>query len=798
MGHTWKAVITHSNGTSTITFADGDDVSVTPYIGLVEPPSSRPELNVPKKAELRVRNVWNVAARNVMSSSCALWSGGATGAIVEGMRLQVWHVDAGNGTEYQTFDGRIKSVSADRTVVLTAYDDLMILGETKDPFAVFSAMRDRVGDASVANGPDITTTMDYANERLTASLPDGGAVQPLVRVAVAIPTDVYPDLINESPSDYLALSYGRAQCFFIPDGKHTYFRFKFTYKWADPSSIKAAQIVIMSTTYTGGRYNYSAVVAGPLSLTIAGTDGKWMTAMTTVDVRNLTPGRVYAIGIYPDSPPVTDIYFGMTKPWSNKAADVWYKDSGGVWQLGDKNDGVFSMTPMALVDEEISADQYTITPGTPDSIVIPFTSFDRSALVDGYPYNKWLRVSYYYGKLTRRAVMAKLITRAANAAVTEYLPGGIESEGSLLGFYYTGTRSYLECMQELADLVDPSLATQAVLSHIFSTSMLHGTIGVRDRPWVASPVMYFTNDPMAVESSTRKRVIASHALKRAFEAKVGTVRIIGKAPDGSPISVEVDDKLWSDSLVNRTGSPLMEIAADSTCTSHAQAVLQAEALLAKQHQNVVEGTLELEGFWPSLWEWSTSDGQYGSSKVFALDIPEFGLSDVPVIARAISFGKHRTTIDLDSVRPADTTMVKRGLNSALRAESFSVSSLPDTVYIYVRAPSLPAGYAAYDRIKIRRADGTWFYTTDLGTKLATADDKTGGSGYRHWSGFFPAGRANSPSSYKWTGSAGQNHLIDQVAVGDGTNWTTIALEYPQAKYVLWHQNVLVNVRGPRP
>lgn len=114
-------------------------------------------------------------------------------------------------------------------------------------------------------------------------------------------------------------------------------------------------------------------------------------------------------------------------------------------------------------------------------------------------------------------------------------------------------------------------------------------IGARPKSW--SDVIAggtFSDDPAALTGS--KKVLA-HQVRHGFEAKVGTVRIIGTAFDGSPIFVELDDRLWSSqgSLVDLTGSALMDVIADPTVRTGGQAVLVGEAVIREEHQNHLEG-----------------------------------------------------------------------------------------------------------------------------------------------------------------------------------------------------------------
>lgn len=800
MGHTWKVQITHSNGSSTLTFADGDDVSITPFLGLTDPPTVRLERNTPAKAVISVRNIPNVPERNVLHSSFNLWTSGDTGPVRVGNKLTTWHRDESTGVEAQTFCGRILSISEDGSgnVSLIAYDDLMIPGETKDSVVIFDKLRDRMGNANVANGPTITCTPFPSSGYVKGNLPDSDVILPLVRVAVATPTPVYEDLVSVSPRSKVTLGYGYGQCLRIPDGKNTYFRIRLTYKKDGDGLSPIVFGTVYSTTYSGGRYVIGSSVKDYM-LELRGTDGQWAvydgSAMGT-DPVNLTPGEVYAFCISGQSGvELTDIKIGVDTPVNEAVLDQWTRASDGTWSPVSSITGTLCITPMALVDEEVPPSDYEITPGSPWTIRVRLSDFDRYRTGSGN--SNLLRLSYYYGKLSVLAVMQRILSRAGfNSFQYQYSTTGA---ALMIGYYSTGSRSYLECLQELADMVDPTLGVQWTFSDsgYVAPRIIFGT---RHKPWAESPAITFSNAPMDTETAVLKKKIKSHQLRREFEAKVGTVRIVGKAFDGLPVAAELDDRLYGSpgSLVLDTGSPLTEYVSDSGVSDHSRAILAGESMIMKQHGNELGGSLTLDGFWPSLWE-PYSEDECGSSKVIGLSVDRFALSASPVVARALVLGKHTTELELDTVRPQDLTMSRRGLDQARRSESFSISSMPETVLVFARASSvLPAGYTSYDRIRIKRSDGATWTTSDTGTRLAYADDHCSpdGDGHRHWSGYFPGGIGSCPTSYKYSGGVASVLPFNEVAVGDGTNWTVISLT--KTFHLYHHQNVLVNIRGERP
>ena len=788
MGHSWKAEIIRTDGTTSITFADGDDVSVTPHVGLSEDPKAVLELNTPTRAVLRVINNWRVAAYNLMSSSCALWSSGSAGAIARGMYVRVEQ----GGTV--THIGRIKKIEEGDggELLITSYDDLMQLGELRDSMIFFDQARDKIGDSLFANGPDVTVSFNAAKQ-ITATIPDSDAIMPFMRLALAEPQNYYTGLIDgETSASISQLNYGWLQTFQV---RHRdFFRVRFKYR---STADNIVTLLLMSTSWNGDHYLPSAELA-TYSFTLPNTGDSWVIYETPALPYVLTPGTVYGFGLRVASQVTTahialaDEYGGGYSP---ELVEMYMRESGGTWSLVTAPYEPWQINLQFLTEREIESANYRLS-GT--SLVV---DYDQTTIksTDLSRYAKFLRLTYFYGKLPAEEIMERILTRAG---FSPSRAGGLGQGAALVGFYNTGGYSYLECLQELADIYEPTQGLQWAFMRNIAVSGLSGTtitIGKRRKPWSdAIAGGTFSDDPASL-ANTKK--VLGHGLRQAFESKVGTVRVIGKAFDGSPVFVELDDKLWSSqgSLVDLTGSALMEIINDSTVTTGEQAARTAEAVIREEHQNHLEGPLTLQGLHPEIWQLASAQDNFASSQVLGLTSPAYGLSAFPVIARKITIGGKQTVLDLDNLRRENQTMLRRAMDKALRAESFAIESLPSFVAIPVRyASTLPAGYAAYDRIKLIRADSTEFATTTFSTAVVRTDDNCSptAAGYAHYAGYFPANRAGGPSSYKYSGGTPSLHMITQVALGNGSTWLTVTLPRP---YWVWnHQAVLVDFYGLRP
>lgn len=790
MGYSWKAEIIRTDGTTSITFADGDSVTRTAHIGLSEEPQAVLELNTPTRAVLRVNNRWRVPAYNLMSSSCALWSSGSAGAIAQGMYVRVTQ----GGTV--THIGRIKKIEEGDggVLVITSYDDLMQLGELRDQTIFFDNAVDRIGDTVLANGPNITNAFNSAN-LIEATLPHVDIISPLMYLGIVEPGAMVDesyipgsddmdtgDLEPTTDDNYCGVSiYRRA---LVSDF------LKIRFRYCNPgASTVTATVGVWSATAGGAPSSLLGSVT--VSCPVTGS-GVFVTVDSECFPVKLTKGTSYCFTVtWP-----TDDALLVPVEWDTAVTFYYWK--GDAWAFS----GYYApyVEPIGGIERELSSADYLLTEGSSTTtITVDYGETSITAL-DMSSYGKFLRVSYFYGKLPAEEIMEQIIERAGfTAARAASLAQGSE----LVGFYNTGSYSYLECLQELADIYEPTQGHQWAFMRDIVTSGLSGStirIGRRLQPWADTVGGGTYSDDPASLSDTKK--VLSHALRHAFEAKVGTVRVYGQAFDGSPVFVELDDKLWSSegSLVNLTGSPLMEIVTDSTVTTDEQAVRTAEAVIREEHQNHLEGPLTLQGLHPELWQFATAQENFGSSALLALTSPAYGLSAFAVVARQIMIGGKQTALDLDNLRRQNQSMLRRAMDKALRAESFAIDSMPATVTIPVRyASTLWSGYTSFDRIKLIRSDGTTYITASFGTDVIITDDNCSpdGVGYTHFAGYFPGNRAGGPTSYKYTGGTASIHQITQVALGNmyGTYYT---VTLPRPYWVWGHQAVLVDFYGARP
>jgi len=785
MGHTWRAQIYHTNKTDYLQFADGDDVTVTAGIALAGPPRTSPETNNPFMAVLTINNSWAVPARNVLHSSFNLWSSGSTtGAVARGMFVRTYYRDSITGSEVRLFQGRIKSIqdNGDGTVTLTCYNELMILGEFRDPYICFSNARDRMGDNTYAYGPDLTCSID-ADGRLIATLPDSNISTPLMMIKTMELTEHFPEFMNLSADSGRYLNAWVA----VRAPAEIFHHMKAVINNPNNTNSRQVRAQVCTVKYEGGLWKPDAVLAQSNLVTIA--PGVTVTVTFSTTYLKLEKDRIYLFGL-------TNVDYDLI--WKGSLDEAAPEQLYTVRQndLGYSNytDLPLLFSLYFLDEMEIDSSEYALSGNA--LTVIPKKPISSDDITE---YNKRLRLTYYYSSKTVGAMMVELAQRAGFTAA---LASGVTSSMTL-GFYNTSTYSYLECMRELSDLYDPiqgrQLTFQAVMSGALDDKILR--IGQRRKPWADGPAgPLFTDDPMTAEdvaSSVFKRIAAGAALRRAFEGKIGTQRMIGRAFDGDPISKEIDDLLWADSLVTATGSPLMDISMDDTLSSDEVLITATEAAVRAQHHNEVEGSVPLNGYFSSLWE-QGDNASFGQGSLIRLTMTRSSLVAKQVQARRMTLEARQTVMDLDNDRVQDVTMIRRDMEKARQGQSFNISSMPDTVYIFPRAASI-GSYGSYDRVRVTRADAQAWNTKDhAGTAIKVSEDSCDedGQGYVHFQGFFRGGLgANSPTSYKYSGGAASIQAITKVAVGDGTNWTEVTLDRP---YYVWsHQNLLVDLRAPR-
>jgi|GEM_PF-2249050 len=800
MSHTWRLEIYHTDGNNRLTSADGDDVSVTEHLGLASQPKFVQERNQPRYLEVRINNPWAVAAWNVMSSSFSLWSAGVSARIGPGAFARYFVTDAVTGSEYQVFQGRMRSPPSsddDGVVTVKFYDEAMVLGEFRDPFVVFANARDRIGDAQLAGYPNIICWYDV-NNRINAWLPDGGIAQPLMRLTLAEPVRRH-DRTKGSPGDAFggAVSTTRKlMAFSMPE--HIFYGLDLYLKGG--SSNATVRGLIYSAGWDGSKWVVGSRLAISQDVTVPANSAQALYRF--IMPVPVTVGAVYFVGV--ENTTANTVTIGACTDGEVPAEIKGYAEGWSSWSYKpvDRSGGSGTVGPWAcalltLEEREIPASDYQLTDvGSQTHLLIAhgdtsLTSTDMST------YGRFIRATYYYGRLTVPQVMTALANRAGFSASQS---AGFGS-AAILPPYYTGTYSYLECLRELADIYDGSIGRQYTFAADVAGNLGDKVlkIGLRYKPWADGSQSYtLSNAEMDVETSSLLKCIESENLRRNFESKIGTSRYIGRAFDGSPIALETDDRRWSaqGSLVLETGSPMQEIFMDSTLSTVEALAVAAEATVREAHVNHVEGSLALSKQLPSLLNTDRASYNYGQGKPFALNVPRHGLSGYVAAATRLTLENGRTLLELDNSRVQDTTAIKRSMDKSMASESFNISALPDTVYIHARYNGTLPGTSGWDRIRLHRADGYNLDTTSMGTMVRVVDDHCGpdGVGYRHAIGYFPGGRHNSLSSYVYNGTVYLSP-IQAVSWGNGSNWITVSL--PNPVYTWNHQNLLVDIRAPR-
>lgn len=794
MGHTWRAEIIRSDG-GALTFADGDDVAVTVGVRLTAEPQVALELNRPSKAVLEIKTSAE-AARNVRSASFARWSTGPAGAIKRGMHVRVWQTDAASGAEIQTFQGRVWSVDrAEDRAIIIAYDDLMELAELKEPTMFFSNFRDMIGgEANGGNGPYFPIGTDSGG-RITATLPDADIVQPLVRVTLSEPQDTL-DGISIPERGWHVLQPGVGIIFNL-DRPTSLSRVRMRLM----KNYNAGNIAVtvqlrntVSSNYGGvAHYNPGSTLYNSWDVDIPAQQGDKVVWESAPFHRLLQPG-LYAITVTGDDRTLLGVHNLVSHPLIH--SEISHDGTDWLLVLAYARDYNLSISFQSLVDREIdpkacrlSGSALTVDQGESTLTTAHLDSFK------GY-----LHVSYFYGRLAPEEIMERIVEAAGMTAARA---GSLGQGAATIGYYHTSTASYLDCLRELADLYDPTIGQWTISADRGAIGTKAIRFGRRRRPWAEAIDSHtFAEGPF---SAGQRRVLQSQ-LHEVSEAKVGTARVIGAAFDGSPITAQVDDRLWgADSLVTQLGADLTDYTVDPSISTVEQAARVAEALIREAHQGTLEGSLTLSGRWPSVWDLDAASAGGGGSGVIGVTSERDGLSARPAIARRIEIGRD-TKLDLDNVRQPDRSMIKRSMDKAFAGEAFNVSSMPDTVYVHARVDNMPAGVfsSGIAWVALRRSDGAlapryWWggsWQTGIPSTIRSDDNcAPDGRGYSHFAAYSPPGAVAAPSSYSYSGGTTALYQYNAVVVRYGS--TELAI--PIRPVWIWsHQAVLVDVYGRRP
>lgn len=793
MGHTWRAEIIRGDGSS-LTFADGDDVAVTAGLKLTAEPVVALELNRPSKATLEI-GISSVAAQNVRSASFARWSSGPAGAVGRGMHVRVWQTDAASGAEVQTFQGRVWSVErANDRAVLIAYDALMDLAETREPSIFFNAFRDQIGgEAQGGNGPYVTVSTD-ASGRLTATLPDADIVQPLVRVTLSEPRETI-DGIAQAERSWMQLTGNNTGAGIVLSLKRptsiSRIRARLM-KWYNDGNI-VATIELRNAVYSASQYLPGSTLYESWAIDIVADQGEKVIWESPAFHRLLQPGQ-YTLTITGDDRTSIGMHARVTHPLVFK--EIYRNASGWNTILQPSWEYTVTLAVQTLEAREIDPKRCRVAGSviTVDQGESTITAGHLSA------FKGYLHVSYFYGRLAPEEIMERIVR---SAGMTAARAGALGQGAATIGYYHTSTASYLDCLRELADLYDPTIGQWTISADRGDLGSKTVRFGRRRQPWAEAIDSHtFAEGPFAAGA---KRIVQSQ-IREITEAKVGTARVIGTAFDGSPITAQVEDRLWGgDSLVGQLGVDLTDYTVDPSISTVEQAARAAEARVREAHQGTLEGALALSGRWPSVWDLDAGSTGCGGSMCIGVTSERDGLTARPALARRIEIGLD-TRLDLDNVRQPDRSMIKRSMDKALAGEAFSVSSMPDTVYVHARVDAMPAGIfsGGISWVALKRADGAMAPQYWTGSAYAhgipstiRSDDNCApdGRGYAHFAAYSPPGEIGVPSSYAYSGGTTQLHQFTDVVVRYGSTELTIPI---RPVWIWSHQAVLIDVYGRRP
>ena len=765
----WRFVIFRSDG-SYIAVSDlihGVLASVMPEVRL--------EKNAPSKAVIQLTCP---RGTNVRSSSFSGWSNGVAGPISEGQFLAVDYLDDSTGTVVRRFCGTIrKAENAGTRVTLTAYDRLMELYEKADPYQIFGGIANDQRSRSRAVGTG--DTYGFTMWDLIAS---GGIL------AIS-----FVDLEN------INTFYDYTQGLVYPEASERISEIGYRMT-AAYGHIRRVRVHAAPSAHPGGGYEYGVSVGvrlyecnqstgRPISLI---SDTGWHYVDATADPYNanleiyanwdVIVGKKYFISAYYicDDPTDDNLAYRYRAGLESTPYTFRRKRDSSVWTSGGIPKGPDAYyVGIGIEYEKIrSSDSYASSAslGTDRHIIVCPTS---NVAPTGNPTLEGIAIYATYiidssASVTGKSVSVIVSELVERAGLKPSLTGE-DDDSRRISFYNSSSYDYLSAIQELVQSAGYD-GTSYFLRGVQDDPSMPGRIriGRLALPDASASGMAVTTDPYA----DGVHDVASHSLKRTFEEEVTAPIVLSQdTTDDSPIAIQTDDRLFSDSKIAEFGHEYVKIYTDNTLQDHTMLALSAESMVRKIHYNALEGDMELVGLYPSMWDIG--------GRCLKVDIPEYG-ADSYAVPSIMVLGSYRTAMTMDNVRSDNRSALYSTMTQSSDAQSYTVSGIGDASYIFLRSPSLLT-LTGTVTVEILGRDGTSLGSTMTVKRVSDRASDAAGKGYDHIAALFP----KSSSGY-----APGNTYVKYVRISTPTAGESYTLLVPNPVYGWPGQYIHIDVRMP--
>ncbi len=671
----FELVITHGAGTLTMTQASNNKVLSRSWEW---------NENKPKTVTLKLDNE-QVAARNLLSSSCALWTSG-TGAMDIGDYLDLYlYTTAAPTTRKKVFHGTIASIVPhdDFTVDVVAVDRLAAyqgIGKSivKTYFANYLDREVRPNDLD-AVGRNRITGVNYAN-----------MLMPMSAVEFAASDAVFMTGSSRSGND--------------PS-----FQFN-TEEFAQAFIAQQSGLVGLEFFYNPGIYyninmriGIQADSSGApdgnflwyVDQTLAnGSNNNWYADMFDFREANLAPlslnvGQKYWIVIHylSSSGGGAGNLIGTDDGGNYSAFNFYLRRpiGGGAWStVSNKN--IF----LKLYTVEYS----TIDPGhyvyDASAQTITLTSLDSvfDQKVMAIPPRRG-RISGYYGLKNIKDVLTSILALGPVAASSV----GADSTRQI-NLYRTKGNYLNECLEELVDIRETSGNWSGS-----QKTLIHGNDAGADCIYVyrrknladASSRTFSYAPDTATKDEQR---IISFTPSKVIKGRPCSITVTGQSDSGEPVIVTVSDKNTSGGGYSaKSGILLEDSITDNGLKTFLDCAAAGYAKLDSISRDQWEGVLVVDGVFPDMVDLSNVSSTYGSGQIITLNYSPYGISNQKFKVKGVRVGNSDdgfvTELTISNLGPLINNPFSDVSARALLSESFqSPTDGQANSYIVASSPNV--------------------------------------------------------------------------------------------------------------
>ena len=646
----------YNKGTAgVITFEEGSDNRIVDY-SLTFEENHALELNV------QLSNPNLDPDQNILSSSCALWSGGVTDNLEEGDEIEFGIYESDGITVTRKFYGTIHQIlnAGSRNITLKCFDKLKRLDRTRYDTIIFDRYRDRLGlNQNLVNGyyraicGDADRSMQrvlYANGEIERNLTNSGWVLNSPYMDNTSEQVAQPFIAESEGLTRISINYS-VSSFIVGPYTKPISRFKVEIH-ADVDDEPSGTPIF--TTYVS-----PAIIESDVRINIDTRTGSIPLA--------LAKDYKYWVVIYPEDDSIIGWLQIKTcyKPDDYVCDYYKYTTDGSTWNTGS-GDAVLDFDFYFGTYVEKTADQY-IDDQTNNYLYILGEKDKPDGISTYFNASYLIYANYFFMTVSSEEVFKRLIK--LNTGLKEDVSSNADREMYL---YRSEGKTVGDCMREMLDLYEISgtdSGYQRVMGHYYSGGVHYCKVSKRKNISDTHDVLY--SHPEDRSTDSEHYIIGQPKLRRSTLQKYAKVRVVGKSTNNEPVIAVVSDEASSSSYFDKLegSSEIMDIY-DQNINNVNDAFKEAYRLMDAVQRGLWEGEITLSGK-HFLWDGEELSSTFMSGDIIKLYWKPLGISDVKFKVKSCTVGRFKTTVYVNNKDPVLYNRITNALGSMKETNSFT-------------------------------------------------------------------------------------------------------------------------------